>query len=331
MTKGYPKYQKTAEKGERGVQLVTEIVMHKLGWIFKRNHQEFDFGIDGQIEIVRNDSAVTGQIIAVQIKYGNSFFTEKNRWGYIYRGELKHFNYLANYPTPILIIICKPSTQEAYWELFEPIKTERTSKAWKITIPKNQKLAESKNQILELLSGEVDYLSSLETYWGVNKILNEYAEIIHFVITPDEINDCDISDIYNNFKRLTTSKELAFQSQGRVEFSFMGYDSDPRELFEVPEVIKFSQKMAQAIPELFFFSNTEEFSGGLRTVALCHADAKIVNNKSQVLIDQYKMIPFITNQINGLEKTSKWLGMDLDEFTSIKSNVLKHLEITIFD
>lgn len=326
MTIGYPKYQNSAEKGEKGVQLVTEIVMNDFGWIFKRNHQEFDFGIDGQIEIVRDDSSVTGQMIGVQIKYGNSFFKEKNRWGYVYRGELKHFNYLANYPIPVLIIICKPTTKDVYWEFFEPIKTERTKNAWKITIPENQKLHESKSKLLKLVSNEIDYLSALETYWGINEILNNHIDTMHFVITPEEINNCDISDIYKNFKRLTTTKELAFKSQGRVEFSFMGYDDDSRELFEVQEVIEFSKKMAQAIPELFFFSVTEDFAGGLRTVALCHADSKIVN-KDQVLINPYKMTPFIINQVQGLKKITEWLDMSQAEYKQIKHNALKHLEI----
>jgi hypothetical protein len=34
-------------------------------------------------------------MLACQIKCGKSFFKESNRWGYVYRGETKHFNYLV--------------------------------------------------------------------------------------------------------------------------------------------------------------------------------------------------------------------------------------------
>ena len=76
------------------------IVSEEFDWLFKRNHQEHDFGIDGQIEVVTKAGAVTGQTLARQIKCGASFLKEPNRWGYVYRGEEKHFHYLANYPTP---------------------------------------------------------------------------------------------------------------------------------------------------------------------------------------------------------------------------------------
>ncbi len=113
MSSGFPQYMPAARKGDRGVRIVGRIVDEDLGWIFKRNHQEHDLGIDGQIEVV-TDGYATGQILAAQIKFGESFFKETNRWGYIYRGEKKHFNYLANYPVPVIIVICDPDTREAF-------------------------------------------------------------------------------------------------------------------------------------------------------------------------------------------------------------------------
>nr|WP_256137147.1 DUF4365 domain-containing protein [Escherichia coli] len=73
----FPKYRKEAQLGELGVNRVKSVINENLGWIFKRNHQEMDFGIDGFIEIVRDDGAVTGKMLAVQIKCGASFFRKK--------------------------------------------------------------------------------------------------------------------------------------------------------------------------------------------------------------------------------------------------------------
>ena len=92
MNDGFPKYTHSARQGEAGVNFVAKIISNEFGWIFRRIHQEHDFGIDGQIEIVGDDRSITGQILAVQIKHGPSFLSEKTRWGYIYRGEVKHFN-----------------------------------------------------------------------------------------------------------------------------------------------------------------------------------------------------------------------------------------------
>lgn len=45
----FPKYQKEAQLGELGVNIVKSVINENFGWIFKRNHQEMDFGIDGLV------------------------------------------------------------------------------------------------------------------------------------------------------------------------------------------------------------------------------------------------------------------------------------------
>ena len=79
-----------------GVGIVSMIVEDEFGWLFRQNHQERDFGIDGQIDVVTEGGDVTGQLLGCQIKCGPSFLRETNRWGFVYRGETKHFNYLSN-------------------------------------------------------------------------------------------------------------------------------------------------------------------------------------------------------------------------------------------
>ncbi len=56
----------------RGVAAVQSIFVDKFRWIF-REQQVADFGIDAQVEIVR-DQKPTGQLIALQIKSGPSNF-----------------------------------------------------------------------------------------------------------------------------------------------------------------------------------------------------------------------------------------------------------------
>ena len=142
--KAFPQYSNNAKLGDLGVGIISGIVSDSFGWLFKRNHQEHDFGIDGQIELVTEDGSVTGQMIAIQVKCGKSFFEESNKWGYIYRGERKHFNYLFNYPIPVIISICDPNSHECYWVQFRPEATELANSSWKITIPFENKLASAK-------------------------------------------------------------------------------------------------------------------------------------------------------------------------------------------
>jgi len=68
MSTGFPKFSHSAKQGELGINLVSRMISDNFGWLFKRNHQEHDFGIDGQIEVVTPDGAVTGQMIGVQVR-----------------------------------------------------------------------------------------------------------------------------------------------------------------------------------------------------------------------------------------------------------------------
>jgi hypothetical protein len=122
---GFPQFARSAKLGNLGVSIVSAIVDEKFGWLFRRIHQEHDFGIDGQIDVVTEEGFVTGQMLGCQIKNGPSHFGESNRWGYVYRGKTKHFSYLASCPLPVLIIICEPETREGFWVRFRADEAQR--------------------------------------------------------------------------------------------------------------------------------------------------------------------------------------------------------------
>lgn len=327
MTDRAPRFSQAAQKGERGVQLVSNTVMDSLGWIFKRNHQEHDFGIDGQIEVVSPDGYLTGQLLAVQIKYGTSFFQEKNRWGYVYRGEAKHLNYLANYPIPVLIILCHPDSRACYWQIFRPEETHAAGENWKITIPFENDLATSKDALERLLPPIEDHTSALEEYWALNQVLVE-APFIHFMSDRSEVLASDTSRARSFFDRLKATKELALACQGKVEMSVFGYESDPRELYEIPEVRKYMATLLEALPELFFFARTEQPTSTVKAFALCHTDVWWPDGRStrlvtkQVEFSTEKLVGFLERGFDGLNAMTDWLGLDEEENKKICYSVM---------
>ena len=336
MNEGFPTYSKAAQKGEAGVNTISKIVSDTFGWIFKRNHQEHDFGIDGQIEVVSESGNVTSQMLAVQIKYGSSFFNEKNQWGYVYRGELKHFNYLSNYPIPVVIVICNPKTKEYLWVTFDVTQTTRTEKAWKITIPFENIFGSAKSNLLKLVYPVTDNLELLEGYWKVNNLLME-SDYIHYVVDKDDIQDMDIKSPREFFDRLRSTKELAVSSQGNVEISFFGYDVDSRELFEIDEVRKYIKKLELNLPELLFFVRTKEPTHTLQTFMLCLTNVEIIgergsfNGKHRVKYDNDKVTDFLMRQYPGLNQMTEWLGMTIDDNKRICYGVYNCMGISYED
>lgn len=332
MKQGFPIFSKAAQKGERGVDLVSRIISDEYGWLFKRNHQEHDFGIDAQVDVIFSNGAVTGQMLALQIKYGTSFFVEKNKWGYIYRGERKHFNYLSNYPIPVLIVICHPENNECYWVLFDPNATFQAGENWKITIPFENKLSDSKEAIYNILPPPADYLTEVEKYWTMNDVIVNHSHI-SYIIDRQDVERMDISDIQSFFQRLRCSREIAEHCQGKVEISFYGYDMDSRELFEIPEVCKFASLLSQALPDLFFFAYTGQHGHGLRTIAMCLIDVKrlpsmtISHDKIPVSYSIEKINLFMDDHWSGLNEMTDWLKMPIEENKRISFNIMRSLGI----
>lgn len=329
MSQGFPIYSHAARKGECGLDLVSHIISGEYGWLFKRNHQEHDFGIDAQVDVVLENGNVTGQIFALQIKYGTSFFDEKNKWGYIYRGEKKHFNYLSNYPIPVLIVICHPEERECYWVQFDPQTTSSAGKNWKITIPFENKLSGSKTVITSsILPPPADYWSGVEDYWAINDIIVKHNYFL-YVISREEVEKLDVSDVRKFFDRLRSNQEIAEHCLGKIEISFQGYDEDIRELFEIPEVCKFVPLLSMALPELFFFAYTGAKGHGLMTIAMCLASAKrlstVSENKISVEISTKKIRSFLNDHWLGLNEMTEWLKMSIEENKEISFNIVRAL------
>ncbi|MDD5441963.1 MAG: DUF4365 and DUF1817 domain-containing protein [Pseudomonas fluorescens] len=334
MSRGFPTYSKAAQKGDSGVDLVSRVFNEEFGWLFKRNHQEHDFGIDAQVDIVLEDGTVTGQLIALQIKYGKSFFEEKNQWGYIFRGELKHFNYLSNYPAPVLIAICHPNTKDIYWVVFDAATTSRAGSNWKITIPFENKLNGAKQRISALLPPPSDILDEMQDFWQLNEVLVTH-EHIHFIIARDEVKSLDVTSIRRFFDRIRSTKELAYHCQGKVEISFHGYDNDPRELFEIPEMRQFTPVLVAALPELFFFAYTGERAQTLKALALCLTKVEVrsrtpnEHNKIPVEITTKPIGEFLYSHFAGLNEMTEWLSMPIEENKRISYQTTRAMGINL--
>ncbi|MDT8278588.1 DUF4365 domain-containing protein [Roseomonas mucosa] len=74
-----------------GVQEVNLIFTKRLKWFF-REQTISDFGVDAEVEIVDEEGEPTGQLIALQVKSGTSFFQHKDAEGYTFYGEPRHLD-----------------------------------------------------------------------------------------------------------------------------------------------------------------------------------------------------------------------------------------------
>lgn len=131
------KASKSSRIDRIGIQTVG-LQFESAGYIF-REQETSDYGIDAQIEVIDGES-VTGQLIAIQIKSGSSWFKEKYDGGYVFRGKQKHLDYWLDHSLPVLIILCNTETSICYWQTITATNVIHTKKSWKINIPNYQRI-----------------------------------------------------------------------------------------------------------------------------------------------------------------------------------------------
>jgi hypothetical protein len=317
-------------KRRKGINLVTVVVQEHFGWLFRRVHQEEDFGIDGYLDVIRPDGTVTGQMLAAQIKYGESYFLQEDKWGFIYRGESKHFNYLANCPAPVLIVICDPGSKNCYWEHFVPSRTRLTESGWKLTIPRKNILATSETALEKLLPPARDHLSEIEEESAFMRLISK-TTYINFVIARDEVRRKDVSRPRAFIDRLKGSRVLAYRALGTVEFSFDGYDHDERQLYAIAEVRRYVRRLVAALPELFFFARTTQPAHALRLFAMClttveHPDGRSTRSVThQVVFEPRPVGEFMMRMFPGLNQMTEWLEISEEENKQISAAVTRCL------
>lgn len=106
-----PKYKQTNATSKSGVNFVRTVV-EAGNCIFHKIEQENDLGIDGLIELIRDEAPLNKQF-AVQVKAGESYFIPKTRECLIPIDG--HREYWAAYPLPVIGVVFVPSLTAAYW------------------------------------------------------------------------------------------------------------------------------------------------------------------------------------------------------------------------
>lgn len=100
--------------GQLGVNFVEQIVLSmKYAW---RPTPGLDVGIDGEIEICDPvTGAATNSYIKVQVKSTSGPFQAETNDSFEYSCEQNDINYWMQGNAPVILIVCRPSTNEAYW------------------------------------------------------------------------------------------------------------------------------------------------------------------------------------------------------------------------
>ncbi len=187
------KVQATANTERVGVSFV-QLAFEQMGLIF-REQPVSDYGIDAHVEMVKDDKA-TGQLVAVQIKSGTSWFNEKSENGVVFREDMAHLDYWLNHSLSVIIILYNPETETAYWQFVNDDNITVTGKGWKIEIPFNQTVKEKFKGIFESLVGESISSKGVYTILSLRDVSHGNAKRYSAnILVPEASNKTEIFQI----------------------------------------------------------------------------------------------------------------------------------------
>ena len=144
----------TEDIGRQGVHKCG-LVFEELGFMF-REQTIGDYGIDAIIE-TRNGNYLSGKMVAVQIKSGDSYFKETKEGNVIFRGDIKHYNYWINHSLPVILVLYSPTSRKCIWESINKQTAIKCRHGWKVEIPIHQTLENSKEKLQILANKQSEY------------------------------------------------------------------------------------------------------------------------------------------------------------------------------
>ena len=137
--------------------------MKKTNWVFRRQAQDEDFGVDAEIEIVDQNQA-TGTLVKCQIKGAANLKWEDS----FERVKVKTstYNNWKNTPLPVIVFLVNTKNDEIFW--ISPFWQTPKEDAKSIYLKFHQE-----NKIDQSLNGISDYISRWKDVFSFNNCLNE--------------------------------------------------------------------------------------------------------------------------------------------------------------
>jgi hypothetical protein len=107
----------------------------RAGWAFRELPRP-DRGVDAHIE-ARTDGRPDGRLLALQIKSGESQFRQRVPGGWRFYIDSAHSAYWRKYSMPVLLVLYKPRTDAAFWQVVNPDTTQSTGDGCAVDVPES--------------------------------------------------------------------------------------------------------------------------------------------------------------------------------------------------
>jgi hypothetical protein len=125
-----------------------------------------DFGVDVLTEIVAADDLVSGQLIGIQVKGGDSFF-KKRKGDQVFSSDDDHLAYWLGNSLPVIVVLVNEK-REAFWQAITPDTVRERKSGFSVVVPCSQRFdASALEPLLELARQRTGLAGSLPEHYAV--------------------------------------------------------------------------------------------------------------------------------------------------------------------
>lgn len=124
------------------------------------------------------------------------------------------------------------------------------------------------------------------------------------------VNNMDLSFI-NSYG--ATFKESSIAKEFTYIYSFIGYDADPREIYQIPEIVNYTKEAFKEHPHMLYFLE----DNSRKLVAICHSIRSVADKNSintRVEINKSDLIDFCRASINSLANVPYLNELEVKKF-----------------
>ena len=150
----------------------------------------------------------------------------------------------------------------------------------------------------------------------------EAVDWLGVVVSRDDVELNDISSTFSTLSSLLVDEATVRRFQGRVKISFDGFNHDPREIYEIPEIRRFCAKLDKHFPYWLYFLSMEDSSLKAMTFCLC-----TVENAGPGLASVDRdLLDFISSHLLAMNELFDRYSLDEETNRSISDNVAKYFQ-----
>lgn len=146
---------------------------------------------------------------------------------------------------------------------------------------------------------------------------------INLVISRQQVMSAEVFEPYLTLERLVATEDTVRFFRHRLSLIVHGYDSDSRELYEIPEVRTYFRALDEMFPYWFWFADPQTPSLLMIASSCCDLQAYGGNTRRHIQFDKADFANFLLSHfdsVNSLASRCRISKSEVEEISTVITN-----------